>query len=815
MRDTQVVIALGKTVYSNEIKQKKITIDALFDILAEGKTRKSKDGPYFIFASFKENKRNASNVKFYYGATLDLDNTSITPKEIRGVLKPLKCLYCFYSTHSHKAEGKGNRYRIVVPYSEPVSPEKHVDVTIYLNSLFGASGVDTSSKALSRPMYLPAYPSAREKYFYFYESRNDKLLNPEKEVEIPAYIKWEINELNYAETSKLDITEEITEGGRNEHIARITGTLIQQGKTLQEIVDFCDEINQLKFNPPMKTRELATTVKSIWKSHTRNHEDKGWGYHQLLDRIKKTDSIERDLEHLLEGIADSLNNGKTSPLEADKLTRAIKKRDKDLSVVSLRKDIKEKQNIDKTEKKKKKESLGIDEDLDSPIIDKVKKEFESFYFVSSINMLYHRLYEMFYKLEGFNNQYTTLKQDFGYTKLSPFRILDEISAIKKVDAVKYHPGKEAIYRDYNEMKCLNSFKKSKIEPHKGRIKPLLKHFKYLFKSEFERNVILDFIAFNYQNPGEKLMWTPIIKGKKGIGKSIIANNILAPLFGYSNINQLNNSKPLLKEFNSWQTESQIVVIHELYISNRLDVKQEVTEGIKSFITDMFLSVRKMHNDAFQTENVTNMMAFTNHEDSLYITPDERRFCMIRCEVEPRHPSYYKRLVEYLNHNQEAIAYYFANRKIETIDQFTLPETSYTKELIDSSMNWAEASLTEELNDKNSIINTTRALTWTTICHIILSKIHSQGKSLSKIEDIFNGTSFAGRTLRQALVETGFKSYEFKSGGQNRMRINGQLERIWITPFGKQRKFYQGSLLAVKKEVLRCSSEAEVEFQSVE
>ena len=814
MHNPNVVIAEGSSVYDSKIHQHKLTVDELFDKLQKPKIRAKKDGPYFIFASFKEDRRTASNVKFYYGATLDLDNSDINLREVRKVLKPLKSRYCIYTTHSHMDEGKGNRYRVVIPYAEPVSKEKHVEVTIYLNSLFGATGVDTSSKALSRPMYYPACPRSRRDHFVFYESRKQTLLNPEEQIEIPGHLKWEIEELTAPVTEKVDITSEFSEGGRNDHIARVTGTLIQQGKTLQEIIDFCDEINQLKFSPPMRTTEVARTVKSVWSSHTRNHDDKDWAYEQLLDRIEKTDCLGRDLGHLLSAMALSIRKEKTSPLEADLLLKAMKKKDPGLTISTLRAELKNKQKKDKTERKEASTTVDLDEDFDTPVIEKIRREYKDFFFVVSQNAIYQQKFEMFSKVEAFNTNHSHLKHDFNQTTLPPFRILDEINAIQKVDAVRFHPGKDVKYKDYNGMLCLNSFKRPDVKPIEGDVSPMLRHFRYLFPNEFERNVVLDFIAFNYQHPGEKIMWSPIIKGKKGIGKSVISNYILSAIFGHSNINSLNNSQPLLKEFNSWQTGSQIVVIQELYISNRLDVKQQVTENIKSFITDRFLSVRKMHTDAFQQENVTNLMAFTNHDDSLYITDDERRFCMIRCEVEPKSRRYYGRLIKYLESNIGQMAYYFKHRKINTISAYELPMTHYTIETIDSSRNWAEKLVSEELLDTKSLFNTNKAFTWEALCHIIHSKIYQKGSGVSRYEDIYNGTTSSGRILRQAIIELGFRTYERKGQTNCRFRISGAPEKIWVSPYGIKHKFHLAHEALVKKEAARCQSQAEVEFQQM-
>jgi len=289
MRNTKVVISIGKSVFSNKVTQKQLTIDKLFDRLSEPEIRKKKDGPYFVFASISGNERSAKNIKFYYGATLDLDKIDMSPREIRKVLKSLKCWYVIYTTFRHKIVG--NRYRIVIPYSDPISGSKHVETTIYLNALFGIDGVDTSSKALSRPMYFPSCPKKTESEFYFYESKTHKLFNPDKKVKLEPHQLWALEQMQQQDKEKIDITAEIVEGDRNNHIAQVAGTLIHQGKTKVEVLDFCAEVNELKMSPPLSDRDIKTIVSSVWKSHTRNHDDCDWGFDQIRDRIQKENNV--------------------------------------------------------------------------------------------------------------------------------------------------------------------------------------------------------------------------------------------------------------------------------------------------------------------------------------------------------------------------------------------------------------------------------------------------------------------------------------------------------------------------------------------
>jgi len=186
-----VKIALGQSAYRNRIKQQEISVKDLFRKLSLPDIRRDKDGPYFVFASFSKDIRNKSNVVRYYGATIDLDNTSLTINEVQELFK--KNLYCIHTTHSHKAEGKGIRYRLVLPYKTPQSPERHVNALLHIIHMLGMDNVDLSSKTLSQPMYLPACPSRREKHFRFVSNEKGRAFNPDK-IKFDPQLQWEVEQ---------------------------------------------------------------------------------------------------------------------------------------------------------------------------------------------------------------------------------------------------------------------------------------------------------------------------------------------------------------------------------------------------------------------------------------------------------------------------------------------------------------------------------------------------------------------------------------------------------------------------------------------
>ena len=124
-----MIISLGTSAYNSTIRQKKFDVDQLYDLLAkEPSVRKDKDGPYFIMASFNGTKRRSSNIKEYFGATVDLDDTSLTLEEIQETFK--RYSHAIYTTHNHVV--KGNRYRLVLPYKNSITAEQHSIVMLVL-----------------------------------------------------------------------------------------------------------------------------------------------------------------------------------------------------------------------------------------------------------------------------------------------------------------------------------------------------------------------------------------------------------------------------------------------------------------------------------------------------------------------------------------------------------------------------------------------------------------------------------------------------------------------------------------------------------
>jgi hypothetical protein len=102
-------------------------------------------------------KRKDCNVKEATGIVLDFDNQNADVK-IEDVIDiiDIKYRYFLHTTFNHTEEK--HKFRLLIPFSQPVSPRAWTDVWNKVYHLFPEDirkGIDTSCKSLSRAYFLP------------------------------------------------------------------------------------------------------------------------------------------------------------------------------------------------------------------------------------------------------------------------------------------------------------------------------------------------------------------------------------------------------------------------------------------------------------------------------------------------------------------------------------------------------------------------------------------------------------------------------------------------------------------------------------
>jgi hypothetical protein len=138
--------------------------------------------------------------------------------------------------------------------------------------------------------------------------------------------------------------------------------------------------------------------------------------------------------------------------------------------------------------------------------------------------------------------------------------------------------------------------------------------------------LLQWLAYAVQRPGTKIMWSPIIKGVQGDGKSIIAA-VMRAVMGGRNVSTTGNATIRASGgFNDWAVRAAVNVIEEIHLTGK--DRHTLYNSMKDLITNPVVNINPKGKVTRDEYNVTNHIAFSNHNDALPMDRDDRRWLVI-------------------------------------------------------------------------------------------------------------------------------------------------------------------------------------------
>lgn len=146
-----------------------------------------------------------------------------------------------------------------------------------------------------------------------------------------------------------------------------------------------------------------------------------------------------------------------------------------------------------------------------------------------------------------------------------------------------------------------------------------------FVYQSNKKYLLQWMAHNVQRPGVKILWSPILIGVEGDGKTTIGN-ILTAAMGRMNVRNV-SQEALFSDFNSWAEGACVRVMDEIRVPG--ERRTAAMNKLKPVITNPTVEVVKKGKDGREVLNVTNYIAMSNHEDALALTENDRRWMVMR------------------------------------------------------------------------------------------------------------------------------------------------------------------------------------------
>jgi len=269
-----------------------------------------------------------------------------------------------------------------------------------------------------------------------------------------------------------------------------------------------------------------------------------------------------------------------------------------------------------------------------------------------------------------SKQWDVAQFDSAYNRIlaqgpSISKVLFKYPRMAQFDAMTFTPGAlEFNGRSYN------TWRPSKVIAAKGDTRLWDAHLLWLFPDDATRNLVLNWLAWVYQNQDKKPMHALLLVGETfGTGKSYIAR-VLEHLVGLQNTQRPKNSS-LNGDFNAWAAQAKLILIEELMQVGKKDV-----EGtLRDIITEPVIEVNIKNISAFKVPSYSAMLGVSNHTDALALLPGDRRWAIaetlvtIADKLAKINAGYFAKLMPMVDNDNPdlralgAIAYQLKHRKL--------------------------------------------------------------------------------------------------------------------------------------------------------
>lgn len=242
----------------------------------------SKQSNGCFVGGYVEGHRKNENVKSRSMLTIDIDDIPSDLGDFYGhIADRFKGAYAIYSTHNHTEDNP--RYRLVIPFSEPLALDKDEYRTLIkeFSNVLEIPFYDKASEVLCQVMHLPTIEAdRRDEYVFKFQDGQPLQSEVIKELLKSIQVNYYNGKRVYTDEERSNYTNETIEvlehgasqGERNIRLAQLTGRYLNKGLHHLEIINLLQLWNEHKNNPPLSEMEFINTVGSIFNI---NNRDKG------------------------------------------------------------------------------------------------------------------------------------------------------------------------------------------------------------------------------------------------------------------------------------------------------------------------------------------------------------------------------------------------------------------------------------------------------------------------------------------------------------------------------------------------------------
>ncbi len=671
------------------------TWPVLVEKLTTHKQSNNKTGAWFVGGSVKGSKRSDSEMVSRSVLTYDIDNSGMTLGAIQyELIMNLECAWLAYSTFSHTDDNP--KVRVVIPLSKEISPSQYKALSIKVAEEIGIP-VDPASFVASQAMFSARCKDLSTAWSFSqdgepYEvaqplalvssssqtegSKDDADLNEAvngleiavraipsdiSDHDVQSYLDaWPAGELDYHGWFAVcaSIHHQYSGSDKGFNIWYQWSLLGNETKNETELRAKWDSINERSV-----PRTFASVIYAVKESGAHVLlEASGMSAHSevfeqlLVDASEVSNLAEyEDLKTRLLSIPTFKLGGDLRGMVASEIAQGFGKM-KGITKAQIAKAI--------TPVGKGGSGAITAEDIPTWVGDWV--------FVETLCEFYNIRLNYGIRKEAFNAKYDREADCVAAGVPASILALVEYK-IPVVVGQLFWPGCGTLMR-YDGRTVVNTYRAHNVTPVSEydewgleAVRMFEAQLAMLLPVKRERDLLLHWLVFVYQNAGKRLNWSIILQGAQGAGKTYF-KDVMKLLMG-ANARSLDPSA-IGGRFSGWATGCLLNIVEEIRVNgvNRY----EIMDAIKPFITNAEVAIERKGRDHEIVPNFTSYLFLTNHKDAVPIGDGDRRYCILFSAIQTEEQlykifggevptgEYFDRLYDVTRANVGALAKYFTD-----------------------------------------------------------------------------------------------------------------------------------------------------------
>jgi hypothetical protein len=372
-----------------------------------------------------------------------------------------------------------------------------------------------------------------------------------------------------------------------------------------------------------------------------------------------------------------------------------------------------------------------------PVSPKVERMFENYIWVERLKRVCDLRSAELLDREQFNVRNAHIGPPTSNTECAWAQFVSAPKRMRKVKGVTYRPGGELIVAENLPGltgPCVNRWRDPAPDLPAAAtdedVRVWLDHVAFVIPDERERGIVLDWLAWIAQNPGEKPNWCLVIGSTaEGLGKDLMLDPVRAAI-GPANVREI-GPEDLASGNTDYLENTRLLLVEEMEMHERKSMMNKLKPVIAA--PPHTLRVNIKYQPQFHVPNLIAAVFFTNMENALSLSRLGRRYFVTWNDGTPRPDEYYGALVKWFADGGAAMAArWLLDRDVSSFNaKGRAPDTLAREEMRRASRSRLEELIEDGLAESDGVLGR-RVMSLDEIGAYVREQLHGERISNGRI-----------------------------------------------------------------------------------